>query len=93
MARVGEKESKSAFAEALEVEKLNVGFPVYAVEYCPESNVLFVAGGGGPAKSGVRNSIVSKRLLERGEVGGSVSTCSFSPRRLAPARVRITLII
>lgn len=37
---------------------LQVGFPIYAVEYSAATSTLFVAGGGGPAKTGVRNSIV-----------------------------------
>jgi len=40
------------------IDNLNVGFPVYAVEYYAATNLLFIAGGGGPTKSGVRNVIV-----------------------------------
>lgn len=53
-----EEGQKLVFTESIPINKLNVSFPVYAVEYCPDDNILFVAGGGGPAKSGVRNSIV-----------------------------------
>lgn len=39
-------------------DKLELGFPVYAVAYSEATSVLYVAGGGGPAKSGVRNCLV-----------------------------------
>lgn len=35
-------------------------FPVYAVAFASE-NELIVAGGGGPSKSGIKNSIVRLR--------------------------------
>lgn len=41
------------------LDRLQLGFPVYAVDYSAATNTLFVAGGGGPAKTGVRNSIVA----------------------------------
>ena len=46
--------------QPIKIDNLNVGFPVYAVEYDPATNLLFIAGGGGPTKSGVRNVIVHK---------------------------------
>lgn len=44
--------------EALPIEQVQLGFPVYAVNYSADDGTLFVAGGGGPAKTGVRNAIV-----------------------------------
>jgi len=38
--------------------KMAVGFPVYAVEFSAATSTLFIAGGGGPGRSGVRNAIV-----------------------------------
>lgn len=49
---------KPTFAEPVLIDKLNLGFPVFAVDYSAATSTLFVAGGGGPAKTGVRNSIV-----------------------------------
>lgn len=40
------------------VESVLLGFPVFAIAFCPTSLALYVAGGGGPAKSGVRNCLV-----------------------------------
>ena len=40
---------------------IELGFPVYAVEYSTITKTVFVAGGGGPSKSGVRNSMVPAR--------------------------------
>lgn len=48
---VGKKVGRMSIVQA--------GFPVYAVEYCASSETVFVAGGGGRAKSGVCNSIVA----------------------------------
>lgn len=42
------------------LDRLQLGFPVYAVDYSAATSTLFVAGGGGPAKTGVRNSIVER---------------------------------
>jgi hypothetical protein len=54
-----ETTSKKALIEtAIPVEKVHFGFPVYAVAYSAATSTIFVAGGGGPAKSGVRNAIV-----------------------------------
>lgn len=44
---------------------LTLGFPVYAVEACEETSRVIIAGGGGPAKSGVRNAIVIYILFDR----------------------------
>lgn len=44
------------------LDRLQLGFPVYAVDYSAATSTLFVAGGGGPAKTGVRNSIVTSLL-------------------------------
>jgi hypothetical protein len=49
--------------EARSASKVELGFPVYAVEYAANTGTIFVAGGGGPAKSGVRNSIVYIQTL------------------------------
>ena len=38
------------------VEKLD--FPVYGLSYDDDQHLLAVVGGGGPSKSGVKNSIV-----------------------------------
>ena len=55
---ITEVTSKKSIMEAIPVEKVHFGFPVYAVAYSDATSTIFVAGGGGPAKSGVRNAIV-----------------------------------
>ncbi|PJF18165.1 hypothetical protein PSACC_02030 [Paramicrosporidium saccamoebae] len=70
-------------AEARSANKVELGFPVYAVEYAANTGTIFVAGGGGPAKSGVRNSIVSLQAvnfmssslssIREGEIGLSLA--------------------
>ena len=50
--------ANGASGEAVPAEVVSVGFPVYAIEYSAPTKSLFIAGGGGPGRSGVKNSIV-----------------------------------
>ena len=54
----GDRNAPARPRETFQINRINMGFPVYAVAYCSKSNILLVAGGGGPAKSGVRNVVV-----------------------------------
>lgn len=47
-----------AMQDTFPSEVVHVGFPVYAIEYSAPTKSLFVAGGGGPGRSGVKNVIV-----------------------------------
>lgn len=39
-----------------------VGFPVYGAAYDADHRLIYVVGGGGSSKSGVKNLIVSRRI-------------------------------
>lgn len=45
-------------------DNIQLGFPVYSVDYVPKTATVFVAGGGGPGKTGVKNSIVHILLFD-----------------------------
>lgn len=49
--------------KTMPADKVQLGFPVYAVAYSPATSTIYVAGGGGPGKSGVRNAIVTLLVL------------------------------
>lgn len=58
-----EKSKITAFPnDYIPANQLNLGFPVYAVEFIPKSSTLLIAGGGGPGRTGIRNAIVSLKM-------------------------------
>lgn len=42
-------------------------FPLYTVKWMPQTNCLFIAGGGGQAKTGVLNAFVGLNLNDNKE--------------------------